>query len=274
MNTDVPGSPGSCRASADALGRLAHHFEQADRLTDHGARTPEHDFEGRTADAYRAACADLAANASAHARAARRAAGALASYAGDLAAVQRVMERVRASAGVHGLLQGTELVPPTAPTPHQIDVFDRLSSIAADAVAHLERARDRLGAAFPGQPFPADYGNVLFPPEEEPVGPSPFPPSESAWPIDRRDDEPRAAHPPRDDGAGLDRRAPEGAVPDAREDADDAGSDAPHRDPAPDPASRFHRGGPAGDAGDIGYGRSDRARLPGHVLRPAPEPVP
>lgn len=291
MNTDVPGSPESCRATADALDRLARQLEYAGRLAGRGARTPGGDFDGRSADAYRAACAGLAADASARATTAHRSAGALASYAEDLAEVQRVMERVRGSASVHGLLQGAELVAPAAPSPHQRRVFDRLSAIAADAFVHLERARDRLSAAFPGEPFPAGYGNVLRPPADEPVGPLAFPPPESAWPAERRDDAPRQEphredRPQRDDQrAGPDRGTARDAAPEeppAPHDAghaDDADADVPgvpERDAPPPPEPRFHWGGPVGggDPGDTGYGDSDRARLPGHVLRPAPEPVP
>lgn len=281
MNTDVPGSPGSCRATAEALDRLARQLERADRLTASGARTSERDFDGCTADAYRSVCAGLAADAAAHAASAHRAAGALAAYGEELAAVQRVMQRVRASAGVHGLLQGTELVPPAAPTPHQDAVLDRLSAIAADALAHLERARDRLSAAFPGQPFPADYADVLLPPSGEPAGPVPFPPPDSAWPADQPPDE---RHPDRArrDGDGPDRDARHEARPDA-EDAPDAprgtegGDDAaPPREPAPrevgpEPTPRIREGGPVGPEG---CGDPEWGHLPGPVLRPVPEPVP
>lgn len=292
MNTDVPGSPESCRATADALRLLGRQLEHADRLASRGARTPETQFDGLSADSYRAACAALAASAATHAASAQRSAGALASYADDLAAVQRVMERVRRSAAVHGLLSGTELVPAAAPTPHQSDVLERLTAIAADALAHLERARDRLGAAFPGQPFPADYGNVLLPPVDEPSGPLPFPPPEAAWPPEARDDDPRPAYPRRDgERAGPDhptgpdgsseapegsRDAPEGTreAPDGSPDPEgaDGGGGGPRREVPPDPPLRFHCGGPVG-GGDLGVGEW-REEPPGHVLRPVPEPVP
>lgn len=278
MNTDVPGSPESCHAAADALALLARQLERAGRLATGGAHTSEADFDGRTADAYRAACAALAADASAHAATARRSAGALASYGEDLAAVQRVMERVRTSAGVHGLMQGTELVPPTIPTPHQRDVFERLSAIVADARAHLERARDRLSAAFPGQPFPADYGNVLLPPVGEPVEPFLFPPPESAWPREEQPDESRPDGPRRegkqgdgDCGAG---RADRPEAPDERPDVTD-GVD-PQLDHAPEPEPRSPQDDRAGsdDTDIMSYRDPDDTRPFGDVLRPAPEPVP
>lgn len=278
MNTDVPGSPGSCRATAEALDRLARRLEEAGRLAGRGARTPDSRFDGRTADSYRAACAALSDGAATQADAVRRAGGALASYADDLGDVQRVMERVRESAAGHGLLDGTRLALPPAPVPEQERAFDRLSVIAADALAHLESARDRLAGAFPGQPFPVDYADVLLPDgPSEPAGA--FPPPESSWPRDAQRPDEREP-----DGRPDHRRPDEPAAPGrSHDDVRDPGGcgSTPPTGPRPDAASppegaESQPDGtePQGLRWEVHRPASDHSWLPGPVLRPVPEAVP
>jgi len=297
-NTDVPGSPASCRATAEALEGVAAELAVARGRAADGAATPEEQFAGATADAYRRACTTVARSAaSAHDDAARSAA-ALATYGEQLADVQGVMERVRASAAGHGLLDGTDLVLPPAPTPRQRRAHDRLAAIVADARAHLARAGDRLAAALPGR-FPADPADSLLPPVEVPPGPFLFPPPPSAWPPD-----PAPDHHQPEGGKGssgrrlppdllgpVDRAAPEqgpGTPVEPRvephtehrtEPRADPGSGScppePHDDGPLRPAPRFHAVDQVPDPPELpDRGCPSPDTWPPGVLRPVPAPVP
>jgi hypothetical protein len=188
VNTRVEGEPGSCRNAARALRRVARRADEGSQLARHGSRTPASDFSGSAADAYRARCDLVALTADALGRDSERGARALERFADDLTAVQEVMARVRSAALDHGLLVGVDLVLPGAATPAQERAHDRLIRIAGDALAHLDRARERVTEAFAiklPRPATPDYAAVLLPPDASgpaPTEPIDFPPPDSAWP--------------------------------------------------------------------------------------------
>lgn len=289
MSTLVPGDPASCHDAAAALRRVATRTAEGGDLARAGSRTPARSFSGITADAYRSRCANVLLTADGLARRSREGAEALDAYGDDLAAVQGVMERVRASARGHGLLSGWALVLPDAPTPVQEQAHHRLVVIAGNATTYLGRVRSRLVDAFTVDlpaPTTTDYGTVLLPPEEPVVGPVAFPPPESAWPDDAAGPGGRGPRDLRDPLAPWrdpQDRQPDGGTGDpvhpdrsdkSSDGADAGGVDFPHRS-----APGVLDGGPRDPGVDWGRvpwapGGSDAAQLPGWLSLPGADRLP
>lgn len=98
----LPADPAPCRDAAETLRDVARAAETAAEFLAGQAVVPHADFSGTAADSYRSASAELGADSAGVARDTHLLAAALDDYAIRVAAVRRVLTRVRDDAVAHG----------------------------------------------------------------------------------------------------------------------------------------------------------------------------